>query len=62
MPYDKGTEAKKPMTDSTILSIIADDDALEMTYGELSDWVAYGHAYDEYDSIVVDGVEASELI
>ena len=55
------------MTDSTILSVIAyadgvADDAFDLTYGELSDWVSYGHAYDEYDSILVDGVEASDLV
>ena len=55
------------MTNSTILSIIAScegdqADSLEMSFGELSDWVCYGHAYEEYDSILVDGVEASELV
>jgi len=44
------------------LFVIADGDVLEMSFGELSDWVAYGHAYDEYDSILVDGVEASEIV
>jgi hypothetical protein len=55
------------MTDSTILSIVASYDGdrvdvFEMSYGELCDWVAYGHAYDEYDSILIDGVEAHELV
>jgi len=55
------------MTESTILSVIASwdgdrVDSLEMSFGELSEWVAYGHAYEEYDSILVDGVEASDLV
>jgi hypothetical protein len=55
------------MTDSTILSIIASYDgdrvdAFELSYEELSEWVAFGNAYDEYDSILINGVEASDLI
>ena len=39
-----------------------DQEVLEMSFGELSDWVAYGSAYQEYDSLLVDGVEAGELV
>lgn len=35
---------------------------LEMSFDELSEWVAYGHAYEEYESLLVDGVEANELV
>jgi hypothetical protein len=66
---NKGMKMKNEttMTDSAVLSVIASFDgdkvdAFEMTYGELSDWVAYGYAYDEYDSILVNGVEASDLV
>lgn len=66
---NKGMKMKNEttMTDSAVLSVIASFDgdkvdAFEMTYGELSDWVVYGYAYDEYDSILVDGVEASDLV
>ena len=37
-------------------------DNLEMDLESLIDWVSYGHAYEEYDSILVDGVEASDLV
>jgi|DEB0MinimDraft_10_1074344.scaffolds.fasta_scaffold309760_2 hypothetical protein len=55
------------MENNTVISIIASWDGdqvevLEMSFEELSDWVAYGHAYEEYDSLLVDGVEASELV
>jgi hypothetical protein len=55
------------MENNTVISIIASWDgdrveALEMSFEELSDWVAYGSAYEEYNSLLVDGVEASELV
>jgi len=36
-------------------------DTVVMTAEALEDWVCFGYAYDEYDSILVDGVEASDL-
>jgi hypothetical protein len=51
------------MENNIAIRVIADQvEVLEMSFGELSDWVAYGHAYEEYDSLLVDGVEASELV
>jgi hypothetical protein len=55
------------MENNTAIRVIASWDgdrveALEMSFDELSEWVAYGHAYEEYDSLLVDGVEASELV
>jgi hypothetical protein len=45
-----------------IASWNGDQEVLEMSFEELSDWVAYGSAYQEYDSLLVDGVEAGELV
>ncbi len=54
------------MENNTAIHVIASWDGevevLEMSFDELSEWVAYGHAYHEYDSLLVDGVEASELV
>jgi len=54
------------MSSSSLLSVVAicdgESDTLRMSHDDLCDWVAYGHAYDEYDSILVDGVEASDLV
>lgn len=36
-------------------------DVLEMSKEALIDWVWYENAYEEYDSIIVDGVEAAEI-
>ena len=37
-------------------------DRVSMSLDDLSDWIYYGHAYDEYDRLMVDGVEAMELV
>lgn len=55
------------MENNTTIRVIASWDGdqvevLEMSFDELSSWVAYGYAYQEYDSLLVDGVEASELV
>ena len=54
------------ITSSSVLRVTAiyngESDVLDMTFDELSDWVHYNYAYDEYDSILVDGVEASDLV
>ena len=54
-------------TDTATLLVVASYDensvdTFNMSIDELSDWVHYNYAYDEYDSILVDGVEASDLI
>ena len=54
-------------TDTATLLVVASYDensvdTFNMSIDELSDWVHYHWAYDEYDSILVDGVEASELV
>jgi hypothetical protein len=37
-------------------------DRVSMSMDELSDWIYYGYAYDEYDRLMVDGVDARDLI
>ena len=54
-------------TDTATLLVVASYDensvdTFNMSIDELSDWVHYNYAYDEYDSILVDGIEASDLI
>jgi hypothetical protein len=54
-------------TDTATLLVVASYDegsvdTFNMSIDELSDWVHYNYAYDEYDSILVDGVEASDLV
>jgi len=36
-------------------------DKLEMSKDALEEWVWYYYAYEEYDSILVDGVEVAEM-
>jgi len=58
-----GMKNGNDMNNLHIVAIYAGEaDNLQMDLESLIDWVSYGHAYEEYDSILVDGVEASDLV